>query len=110
MRVGVESPKETELRLLLVRGGLPEPEINTKTYDGAGRYLGKPDLRYPDEQVLIEYEGDEHRRDPGRWRRDIRRRERFADAGWRTIRVTAADLRGAPARELVSRVRRSLSG
>lgn len=110
VRIGVESPKETELRLLLVRAGLPEPEINTKTYDGAGRYLGKPDLRYPDERASIEYEGDEHRRDPERWRRDIRRRERFADAGWRTIRVTDADLRGASARELVGRVRRVLSG
>jgi very-short-patch-repair endonuclease len=96
VRPGVESPKETELRLLLLRAGLPEPEINAKTYDSAGRYLGNPDLRYVHERVSIEYEGDEHRRDPARWRRDIRRRERFADAGWRTIRVTEADLRGSP--------------
>jgi hypothetical protein len=110
VRVGVESPKETELRLLLIRSGLPEPEVNQATYDEAGRYLGKPDLRFPDERVSVEYEGDEHRRDPARWRRDIRRRERFADAGWRTVRVPEADLQGRPARELIERVRRALSG
>lgn len=108
-RPGVESPKETELRLLLTRAGLPEPEINVRTYDDRGRYLGKPDLRYAWCKLAIEYEGDEHRRDPGRFRRDIRRRERFADAGWWTVRCTDDDLRGRQADELVARVRRRLS-
>lgn len=109
VRPGVESPKETELRLLLARAGLPEPEINAKTYDDGGRYLGKPDLRYPWCKVAVEYEGDEHRRDPWRFRTDIVRRERFADAGWRTIRSTDDDLHGRRADELVARVRRCLA-
>ncbi len=109
VRPAVESPKETELRLLLTRAGLPEPEINIRTYDHDGRYLGKPDLRYAWCRVAIEYEGDEHRRDPSRFRRDIRRRERFADAGWRTVRCTDDDLHGRRADELVARVRRLLS-
>jgi hypothetical protein len=109
IRPGVESPKETELRLLLIRAGLPEPEINVRTYDDRGRYLGKPDLRYAWCKVAIEYEGDEHRRDVRRFRSDILRRERFADAGWRTVRCTDDDLRGRRALELVARVRRHLS-
>lgn len=109
VRPGVESPKETELRLLLTRAGLPEPEVNVRTYDGSGRYLGKPDLRYPWCKVAVEYEGDEHRRDPWRFRTDILRRERFADAGWRTIRSTDDDLHGRRADELVARVRRCLA-
>ena len=109
VRPGVESPKETELRLLLQRAGLPEFELNVKTFDEAGRYLGKPDLRDLDHLLSIEYEGDEHRTDPQRFRRDIARRERFADAGWRTIRVTEADLHGRAARDLVDRVARRLS-
>lgn len=108
VRAGVESPKETELRLLLQRAGLPEFELNVETFDEAGRYLGKPDLRHLASRVAVEYEGDEHRSDPARYRRDITRRERFADAGWRTIRVTQADLHGRAARELVGRVRRCL--
>ncbi|ROS54050.1 hypothetical protein [Frigoribacterium sp. PhB118] len=109
VRPGVESPKETELRLLLTRAGLPEPEINVRTFDDRGRYLGKPDLRYARCEVAVEYEGDEHRRDPGRFRQDILRRERFADAGWRTVRCTDDDLHGRRADELVARVRRLLS-
>ncbi|ROS49671.1 hypothetical protein EDF50_2593 [Frigoribacterium sp. PhB24] len=109
VRPGVESPKETELRLLLLRAGLPEPEINARTYDDNGRYLGKPDLRYLWCKVAVEYEGDEHRRDPSRFRTDILRRERFADAGWRTVRCTDDDLHGRRADELVARVRRRLA-
>jgi hypothetical protein len=109
VRPGVESPKETELRLLLIRAGLPEPEINVRTHDRRGRYLGRPDLRYAWCKLAIEYEGDEHRRDPWRFRQDILRRERFADAGWRTVRCTDDDLRGRRADELVERVRRLLS-
>jgi hypothetical protein len=109
VRPGVESPKETELRLLLTRAGLPEPEINAKTYDESGRYLGKPDLRYRWCKVAVKYEGDQNRRDPWRFRTDILRRERFADAGWRTIRSTDDDLHGRRAEELVARVRRCLA-
>lgn len=108
VRPGVESPKETELRLLLTRAGLPEPEVNVATHDESGLYLGKPDLRYAWCKLAIEYEGDEHRRDPRRFRRDILRRERFADAGWRTVRTTDDDLRGPRAVELVARIRRLL--
>lgn len=104
VRPGVESPKETELRILLHRAGLPEPEINTKRYDVRGRYLGKPDLSWPDRLVSLEYEGDEHRRDPRRWRSDIARAERFADAGWRMVRATHDDLRGRGAARLLTRL------
>lgn len=109
VRAGVESPRETDMRLLLTRAGLPEPEINRRTYDARGRYLGKPDLRFRWCKVAVEYEGDEHRRDRRRFRSDILRRERFADAGWRTVRCTGDDLRGRRALEFVARVERCLS-
>lgn len=109
VRSGVESPRETDMRLLLTRAGLPEPEINRRTYDARGRYLGKPDLRFRWCKVAVEYEGDEHRRDRRRFRSDILRRERFADAGWRTVRCTGDDLYGRRALEFVARVERCLS-
>ena len=37
VRVGVDSPKETELRLLLLSWGLPEPLVNQRYYDAHGR-------------------------------------------------------------------------
>ena len=108
VRPRVESPKETELRLLLLRAGLPEPEVNVKRRDALGRYLGKPDLSWAKHLVSAEYEGDEHRSDPHRWRNDIDRVERFTDAGWRVVRVTQRDLHGAGAERLVVRLSRLL--
>jgi len=108
-RPKVESPKETELRLLLHRAGVPEPEINVRRRDDAGRYLGKLDLSWPAHRVSAEYEGDEHRSDPRRWRNDIARAERFADAGWRMVRVTQHDLHGPAAARLVTRFQHLLA-
>lgn len=93
MRPNVWSPKETELRLLIVRAGLPEPsELNGRVTDAEGRVLGHGDLVYRRQKKVIEYEGDHHRSDKGQWRRDVQRYESFHDAGWRVLRVTDDDL------------------
>jgi hypothetical protein len=92
VRTGVDSRPETLLRLLLIRSGQPEPTINEAIFDDDGRRLGKPDLSYEWARTVFEYEGDGHRTDAARFRHDISRRERFEDAGWRVIRVTADDL------------------
>ena len=94
---------ESLLRLVLRRHRLPEPVIGSPVDLGAG-FLEHPDLAYPDERIAIEFEGDRHRTDRRQWQRDIERYERFADAGWRVIRVTAAQLFGAT-HELATRVR-----
>ncbi|WP_345376314.1 endonuclease domain-containing protein [Frondihabitans cladoniiphilus] len=107
VRVGCWSPQETALRLLLQRAGLPEPELNSACCDGLGRFLGRPDIVYRWARVAVEYEGDHHRTDADVFQQDIERRERFADAGWRTIRVTKADLYSRP-EEVVARVKRAL--
>jgi hypothetical protein len=103
IRANVWSPKETELRLALVRAGLPEPPaLNVEFKADDGTWLGIVDMAYPERRLAIEYEGDGHRLDKGQWRSDIARRERFADAGWRTIRVTDDDL--VSPRILVARI------
>jgi very-short-patch-repair endonuclease len=101
IREGVDSAAETALRLLLVRSGLAEPVTD---HPVAGFHA---DLAYLAARIAIEYEGDVHRVDRIRWMRDVRRRERMEDAGWRVIRVVADDLR-APA-ALVARLRRLLA-
>lgn len=54
------SPRESKLRCLIVRAGLPEPVLNQDIYDDHGRFLGCVDLAYPDKKVAIEYHGLMH--------------------------------------------------
>jgi hypothetical protein len=103
VRVGPASRPETLLRLCLVEGGFPEPEIGVPVPVAGGSLVLHPDLAYPTLRIAIEYEGGRHR-EARRWERDIERRELFEDAGWRVIRVTAASLADPIA--LVARVRR----
>ncbi|WP_123505596.1 hypothetical protein [Frondihabitans sp. PhB188] len=108
-RSNVRSPGETRLRLLLVRGGLPEPELNVEVRDDDDRWLGIGDLVFRDARVVVEYEGDGHRVDRKQFESDIDRRERFADARWRTIRVTGGALRTSSS-QVVARVRKHVLG
>ena len=91
-RAGVESPKETETRLLIVDAGLPEPVVQHEVRDGR-RLVARIDLAYPQWKIAIEYEGEEHRLDARRWRDDISRRRALEAAGWVVLRVTIEDLR-----------------
>lgn len=92
LRYGPLSRKETQLRLRIVRAGLPEPHLNLPVpeaeHDGSAPMI---DLAYPDYRVGIEYEGDHHR-NPVQFRRDIRRFERLQDVGWTIVRVSAQDV------------------
>ena len=46
IRVGSDSPQESLLRLAIVRGGLPEPELNVPVIDDEGTRHHQPDLSY----------------------------------------------------------------
>ena len=107
VRSGVDSRPETQLRLLLVAAGLPEPELDIEVDVGDGVLL-HPDLAYSRWRVLFEYEGDVHRTDQAVWRRDIERRELYEAVGWRAIRVTADNLFNEP-EIFLARVRRIFS-
>lgn len=107
VRVGSESPKETETRMLLRRVGLPEPELQ-HVVRVDGRFVARVDLAYPRWRIAIEYEGDGHRTDREQWRRDIRRQRDLEDHGWIVIRVTQLDLAHGGA-ALASRIRRAIA-
>jgi hypothetical protein len=47
VRKGVDSPMETQLRMLIVLAGLPEPEVNFKLYWEDGTWRRRFDLSYP---------------------------------------------------------------
>jgi very-short-patch-repair endonuclease len=108
MRVGVDSPKETELRLELCAAGLGEPEVGRVIHTRIGPLT--PDLAYPHRRVLIEYEGDLHRENRRRWRGDFERVRAFQEAGWTVIRVNSDDLSdGARRAALIHQLRALLS-
>ncbi len=88
---GSQSPKETWLRLLLVRAGLPRPttQIPVVAADGAQVYY--LDMGWEELMVAVEYDGEHHRLDRWQYTRDIRRREALDRLGWIVIRVIAAD-------------------
>jgi hypothetical protein len=104
---GADSPMETRLRLLLLRGGLPAPAVNRDVVED-GAWLARPDLSYPQQRIAIEYEGDHHRTDRRRWKSDKARRRLLEDHGWLVIEVIDDDVYKTP--ELtVARVRRALT-
>lgn len=88
-----DSPPESELRLAIIVGGLPVPEINRPIRDSAGRLVATPDLSWPSRRVALEYEGDHHRVDRDQWHRDLERFGRLQELGWIVLRATAADYR-----------------
>lgn len=98
VRAHTDSPMETRLRLLLVRDGLPCPEVNLLVRAPDGTVVAMPDLAYPRERVAIEYDGDVHRTDRATWRRDVARRQGLEALGWRVISCTADDVLRHPER------------
>ena len=110
VRANTDSPKETELRLLLLHHGLPEPAINVPIFDHDGGWIQDPDLSYGEEKIAIQYDGGHHAT-PAQRRSDIFRDEDARDAGWRVVVLTQWDLTPiAPGMEpsAVARVRAAL--
>ncbi len=63
-RIGSDSRMESLLRIKIVQAGLPEPQLNQVIYGSDGRRLGRVDMVYFEERVIVEYDGDQHRTDP----------------------------------------------
>lgn len=106
VRSGVESPMETWTRLVVVAGGLPEPEVGVEVWNGS-EFVGRVDLAYRAQKIAIEYEGDHHRTDKRQWRKDIGRVNRLQEIDWFAIRATTSQLLPTPTR-FVEQVRAAL--
>ena len=104
---GAESPKETWLRLLLIRNGFPRPETQLPVYNEFGVLIAELDMGWDELKVSAEYDGAHHRTDPRIVAKDIRRQEDVTEAGWINIRVTALDTEaGIVRRVAAARARR----
>lgn len=95
VRPGPRSRPETHARLLYAAAGLPDPEVNGCIFDASGRFVAMSDLVFRRWRVANEYEG-KHHQEATQFRRDILRRERVEDTGWRLSRFTADDLYRRP--------------
>jgi hypothetical protein len=84
---GAASPKETWLRLLLIRHGFPRPQtqIPVLSPDGCRQYY--LDMGWEDIKLAAEYDGEQHRVDPIQFAYDIQRSEDLDELGWTRIRV-----------------------
>ncbi|MEX5721170.1 hypothetical protein [Geodermatophilus maliterrae] len=99
-----ESAPESRLRVVLVLAGLqPVPQFEVLE---RGRFVARVDLAFPDVRLAIEYEGAHHFVGD-QIAQDDERLERLRMAGWRVIRVSAADMRDLEA--LLARIRSALA-
>lgn len=85
------SPKESELRVLVIGCGLPRPEVNKDLVVG-GRWLGCVDLLFLEWLLVLEYEGRQHAEDPAQFTSDIARYAGFRDHRVEYRQVTAVML------------------
>jgi hypothetical protein len=101
---GAQSPKESWLRLVLIRAGLPRPQTQIPVLNADGVPIAFLDMGWEEWMLAVEYDGDQHRVDRWQYVKDIRRHEMLERMGWLVVRVVAED---RPA-EILRRVRRAL--
>lgn len=89
IRVGSASRAESLSRIMLLRAGLPEPDLDVEIRDRDDRLIGYADLGYRRFRIAIEYESRHHRDDDAQWNRDIDKYHEYEAAGWTVIRLTA---------------------
>jgi hypothetical protein len=106
VRVGADSPQETQMRLALLRAGLPEPTLNHVIFNEWGAPALWPDAAYVKERIALQYDG-RHHGEAEQYQRDIKRQALTERLGWREVRVQRRDLLGVRP-ELVEKVRRAL--
>jgi len=87
------SPLETRLRMIWVLDAeLPRPRCNWPVADAQARRIGRPDLLCEELAVVGEFDGADHRT-AATQREDVRKEERYRDAGLECFRVVGTDLR-----------------
>jgi len=106
IRPNTDSARETLLRLMLVRAGLPEPEINAELRDRTHRLVAHGDLVWLQFGVVVEYDGRHHAESREQFAIDIRRLNDITELGLLLIRVDRTLM--GERRTLLRRVERAL--
>ncbi|GAB90521.1 endonuclease domain-containing protein [Gordonia rhizosphera] len=91
-----ESPPESWVRLLMLRGDLPTPETQIRVADETGFVFARIDLGYRLPKIAIEYDGEDYHASPEQRASDEARDAKLRDLGWIIIRIDRERLRTAP--------------
>ncbi|TPG31528.1 endonuclease domain-containing protein [Mycolicibacterium hodleri] len=103
---GAESPQETRLRLIMVRGGLPRVATQIPVAGDRGRIVRRIDMGWPEWMVGVEYDGEQHWTNSRAYEDDIDRLEFLAAKRWLIVRVSSRHMRTP--NEVVRRARDAL--
>ena len=87
IRPNTDSARETLLRLLVIRSGFPEPEVNGVILNSFGAVIAHGDLVFRGFRTILEYDGGHHREDERQFNIDIDRLDQLMEEDWRVIRV-----------------------
>lgn len=108
VRSGVRSPMESRARVMFVRAGFPEPEVNADVFDSQGGWLLEGDLVWRKQGVIGEYQGADHAAIKRR-SADASRVTSAEAEGYRILEIYAEDVyRGARRRACLTRFAREL--
>jgi hypothetical protein len=108
VREGSDSPRESELRVAIVRAGLPEPELAAEIRGETGEFVARVDMLYRRHAVVVEYDGDQHRTDARQYDRDVSRVDALYALGFHVVRIRKPQMR-AGAAEATALVARALA-
>jgi hypothetical protein len=101
-----ESPMESEARLVMLDGGLPEPVLQYEVVGVDGR-TWRLDFAWPEYRVAAEYDGVAWHSGPEAFFRDRRRYSALQELGWVLVPIVAEDVRYRPW-EVVRRIQTQL--
>jgi hypothetical protein len=108
VRSGTDSRRETQLRLAIVRAGLPEPEVNAVIRNSYGAQIALGDLVFRRSRVLVEYDGGHHQSDLAQYLHDVDRLNDVAQEAWQVVRINKSHMR-LNAYPAIARIRAALS-
>lgn len=96
---GGQSPKETWLRLMLIKEGFPRPRTQIPVLGRDGYPVYFLDMGWEEIMLAVEYDGEQHARTLGY---DIDRHDYIAGVGWTVVRAAAGQRRAG----IITRVQR----
>ena len=84
-----DSTMECRCTLVMLRHGLPQPVKHWKILIPELAHEATVDIAYPKQRVIIEYDGDAHRRDKRQYRWDERKRQALRAMGYTCLLYTS---------------------
>jgi very-short-patch-repair endonuclease len=83
---------ESEARLVMLDGGLPEPVLQYEIVDKDGR-LWRVDFAWPDRRVAVEFDGFDWHSSREALRKDRQKRAALEEVHWRVLSIVSDDVR-----------------